>query len=573
MPFDTLMMKVVTGELQERITGAKVRRVYEPGRMETILELYTRGGRQDVFFSIDSRHARVHPAGEQRQGLKKPSPFCMLLRKYLVGGRVRSVHAPELERILEIDFEPPEGMPPVKLIAEIMGRRSNLVLVGADDVIIGAARPVSWEKNPLRAILPGEVYRPVPPQERLNPLDMDRELFSGRFLSLLEKGTDPEKALLGTVGGTAPLTARELLARAGWDDRDQKGSAGRLFEKTVGLFRAGQEGLLQPVHLPGRQLYAAMPLEHLPGEEQVGYDRPGAMLERFHDDLAREERVKQLQQKLGSAVKRRLDRLRRKKREQEKELETARDAHRLRLYGELLLACGHLVEPGTESAVLPDLYNPGQTVTVPLDPSRTVSDNAQKHFRNYRKAKKGQDKINRELKKTRSEISYCRGLQYALENSDEVSLEEIERELIAAGYLRERGKEREKAPGKPRPLRFQTSSGHTVLVGRNNRQNDFVTFEAAVRRDTWFHARDLPGGHVVLKEAPSPPPEQDIEEAAFLAAYFSRGRDSGAVAVDYTGIRHVRRRPGGRPGFVFYENFQTITVNPGNKSMRSRFGL
>ncbi len=574
MAFDALIMKAVTEELQEELTGAPVQRIYEPAGGGLILHLYSRGSQPGLLFSIDPRYARVHLTYRRLQSRDKPSPFCMLLRKYLAGGRAASFYNPPLERILEISFDPPEGMPPVKLIAEIMGRRSNLVLVDAEDLILGAARTVSWEQNPLRAIMPGELYRPVPPQDKLDPRQMEQGDFTAAMEAKLARGKKPENALLETVAGISPLLARELCHRGGWQEQGPDRDLETLYQKVKELFTAEVNDNLAPVLLPEKKAFAAVRLEHLAEEEQVQYSRPSAMLDQFYSDLIEEDREKQLREQLNSAVKKRLAGLEKKLEQQQEELAEAGNAPRHRLFGELLLTYRHQVTRGADSVTLPDLYQPDQMVTVPLDPSRSVSENAQRHFNRYQKAKKAREKIKKQVRKTRSEIEYCRGLLYTIENSFNTSLEEIRQEMIEAGYLREKGKERRKTKtAAPQPLNFATSAGHTVLVGRNNRQNDHITFKAAARRDTWFHVRNLPGGHVVLKEAPSPPPEEDIEEAAFLAAYFSKGRDSSAVAVDYTEIRHVRRRPGGKPGFVFYENFKTVTANPLDPELRRRFKL
>ncbi len=573
MAFDALIMKAVTDELQDQLVGARVQHIYEPGGGEIMMQFYSRGSRPGLLISVDPRYARVHLTARRPQGKEKPSPFCMLLRKYLVGGRAAIFSNPPLERILEISFDPPEGMPPVKLIAEIMGRRSNIILVDQEGIILGAARTVSWDKNPKRAIMPGELYRPVPSQDKLNPLEMSREQFTARMRELLNGGKKPEKALLEAVDGINPLMAREMCFRIGSFDQAFDQYFFNLHDQVQELFNKTINGGLQPVMLPGKKIYAAAPLEHLAEEEQVKFERFNEMLDQFYSNLIREEREKQLREQLESAVEKRLARLNKKLKQQEEELAEAGDAPRLRLYGELLLTYRHQIPRGENSVTLPDLYEEGKMVTVPLDPSLPVSANAQRHFNRYQKAKKGQQKIKKQLQKTRSEIEYCRGLLYAIENSAETSLEEVRQEMTEAGYLREKGKPRRKIDAAPQPLKFTTSAGHTVLVGRNNRQNDYITFKAAARRDTWFHVRKLPGGHVVLKEAPFPPPEKDIEEAAFLAAYFSKGRDSSAVAVDYTEIRHVRRRPGGKPGFVFYENFQTVTTNPLDPALRKRFHL
>jgi predicted ribosome quality control (RQC) complex YloA/Tae2 family protein len=210
---------------------------------------------------------------------------------------------------------------------------------------------------------------------------------------------------------------------------------------------------------------------------------------------------------------------------------------------------------------------------VPLNPSRTAAANAQHYFNRYRKAKKGRDEVLKQLKILSVETEYCRSILYSIENASSSSLAEIRMELIDAGYLRDTLKGKKKETTLPQPLSFKSGSGKTILVGRNNRQNDHVTFKAAVRRDIWFHIRRLPGSHVVLKETGWPPVKEDLEEAAFLAAYFSKGRESSVADVDYTEVRHVRRRPGGNPGQVFYENYETITINPRGQVLRKQFRL
>ena len=573
MSFDTLIMKAVTDELRTVLTGASVQRIYEPERGVIIIHLYTQGQQPGLLISIDTKYARVHLTSSRYRSQEQPSPFCMLLRKYLIGGRAVIFTNPPLERILEISFEPPEGMPPVRLIAEIMSRRSNLILINNQGIILGAARIASWDKNPKRAIMPGEMYRPAPPQEKLNPLEMDQKVFSASLMRLIESGNTPEQALLSTVGGISPLTARELIYKSGWDTAASGECIRRLFEEARNLFSESNVVKLQPVILPALSIYAAMPLTHLLHEEQIEYSSVNEMLDYYYSGLIKSSREKFLKEHLNNAVNRRLTSLNKKRREQDKELQAATKAPQYRFYGELLLAYRDRVPRGADSVVLPDLYNPEAEIAVPLNPSKSANANAQKHFSRYQKAKKGQEEIRKQLKKTRVEIDYCQEVLFTIENSTDTSLEEIRQEIGEAGFLRKKQKRQQKSTATPQPLSYKTSSGRTILAGRNNRQNDYITFKAAVRRDTWFHVRQLSGSHVVLKEAPYPPPPEDIEEAAFLAAFFSRGRESGAVAIDYTEVRHVRRRPGGKPGAVFYENYETITVNPQDQRLKDFFKL
>jgi predicted ribosome quality control (RQC) complex YloA/Tae2 family protein len=576
MSFDTLIMRKITAELQNSLIGAAAQRITEPARGEIVIDFYGQARQLNLLFSLESKYARIHLTGapeKKKQKGEQPSPFCMLLRKYLVGGRAVSFTNPPQERILEIAFDPPDGLPPVKLIAEIMSRRSNLILVDQNNIILGAVKTVSWEKNPLRAIQPGEPYRPVPPQNKLNPLVLSLSELETAVKGLLLEGKKPEQALFSAVEGISPLTARELLYRSGWNRDDFAGSFERLHSEVTDLFNRAEQGTLQPVMLPDLKIYAAMPLDHLREEEQVPFESANKMLDQFYKNLVSSEREKALRAQLNTAVEKRLTALEKKLREQRKEFEATEKASEYRLYGELLLAYGDRVPRGAENAALPDIYNPDRNVVVPLNPSKNAGANAQAYFNRYRRAKNGRDKVKKQLARTGSELDYCRGLLYTIESGSGSSLHEIKQELIDAGFLRDKQKSKKREDTLPQPLTFKTSSGRTILVGRNNRQNDYVTFKAAVRRDTWFHIRQIPGSHVVLKEAPYPPPAQDCEEAAFLAAYFSKGRESGAVDIDYTEVRHVRRRPGGQPGAVFYENYETITVNPLDPEMRERFGL
>ncbi len=576
MAFDALIMKAITLELAEKLDGAIVQRVNEPARGETALHFYGRGGRQILLYSVDPQYSRLHLTEEEKRKKEadtSPSPFCMLLRKYLTGSRAASFSSPPLERILTIEFNLPDGMAPVQLIAEVMGRRSNLILVDHRGIILGAAKPVSGEKNPIRPILPGEPYLPVPTQERLNPLLMEREEFAQRYSSAIAGGKKQEQALLSSIAGLSPLIARELIFRAGKDQTAAEDFTDRLYRETVALFKSAERGAHRAVAAPEQKLIAAAELTHLPAENQVRFDSVNTMLDRFYSKTIRVEREKALRGSLAAVVKKRITTLEKKKKGQKEDLASAEQAPQYRLYGELLLAYGHQAPRGASSIELPDLYDPAKTVTVPLDPSKTAAANAQRYFTRYRKAKKGLDEVKKQLRKTAAELKYCRELLYAIENSSGLSLEEIRTELVQAGYMKAKKGVKARKEARPEPLSFRSSAGHTILVGRNNRQNDYITFKAAVRRDTWFHVRIIPGSHVVLKEAPDPIPPSDIEEAAFLAAYFSKGRNSGAVEVDYTAVRHVRRRPGGKPGQVFYENYDTITVNPQDQRLIAYFNL
>lgn len=563
MPFDAPVMTAVVEELKGKIGGARIQRIYQPERFEVVFHLHRPGLEQKLLLSCHPGTARVHLTGRSFRNPEQPAPFCMLLRKYLVGGSVEKLFQPEGERVLEIAFNPPEGLPPVKLMAEIMGRRSNLVLVDAKNIILGAVRTASGEQNRYRAVQAGAPYRPVPPQDKINPYSAGQAEFYEKFSASFDKDGErnPAAALVATVKGVSPLAARELVHRAGPPCDNRQRYAGRLFEELKRLFTAGSR---QPVMVRQKDLYAAFPLTHLPDREQEHFDSINDMLDRFYTGLIDRENTDRLREMLRGRVTGRLASLERKEAGQKEELRQSGEAFQYRIYGELLLAYAGQVPRGATQAELPDFHQPGHTVTVPLDPALSAGANAQKYFSRYRRARKGKAKIDKQLALTGEEIRYCRGLLFDIDNGDNRSLEEIREELVEAGLLKQRQRRAPKKKVKelPQPLSLQSSAGHRILVGQNNRQNDYLTFSVASRRDTWLHAHDLPGSHVLIRDVPFPPPAATLEEAALLAAHFSRGREQPAVAVDYTEARHVRRKPGGKPGAALYDNFETISVNP-----------
>lgn len=575
MRFDFLTMSAIKKELAQLITGARVQRIYQPQSEKKdgiIIYLYHRGEQSGLLLSCNAIHARIHLTRKRHRHLEQPSPFCMLLRKYLTGAGIKSIRQLPMDRIMEIDFKGPEGLPDTKLVAEIMGRRSNIILLDSEESILGAVKTAHYTQNPLRPILPGEPYRAVPPQEKADPLALPPEQLADKILSWAVNGFTPEKALLKSINGISPLTAKELFHRSGWNASENAASALILAKETRKLFQQGLEGIIRPCLHPEENIYAPYELTHLPHRKQQTFETMNELIDNYYHNLLRREEETNLREKQQSAVRRQLNRLEKKLVRQEKELNEAEESGHYRVYGEALLAYGTRVKKGAEQAVLPDPYHPGQEISIPLNPAWRPEDNAQKYFERYRKAKKGRKAIAAQIKQTRAEIEYCQSLSLAIEQGDKDSLEEVELEMKEAGYLRKPKKTAKQKATLPKPAAFMASSGRTILVGMNNRQNDYLTFKVATRRDTWFHVKNLPGGHVVLKDAPYPPSEEDLFEGALLAAYFSRGRENSAVDVDYTQVRHVRRGPGGKPGFALYENQHTITVNPSDPRLKKLLG-
>lgn len=572
MSYDTLTMMAVNAELQKLAVGARVQRIIQPRREEIVLLIYHRGEECGLLLSCHPHQARVHLTSEHHRRPDQPPPFCMLLRKYLTGARITAITQPPLERVLKIQFTAHEGLPAVTLIAEIMGRRSNLLLIDDSGIILGAVQTATREQNPRRAVLSGYPYEEVPPQEKLNPLSTPLEELSRAMHPLLAEGLSPDKALLKVAAGVSPLAARELLYRSNWDDQAPHRSLERLHGELKALFNLSDRAV-GAYFYPGQKLYSSYPLTHLQEAAGECFDNMNELLDHFYGKVTATAELKILQGQLRSRVDRRRSRLESKLEQHREELQKAGEADRFRICGETLLTYGARIARGEHEAVLPHLYDPEKTITIPLNPSLGAVDNAQRYFRRYRKIRDSREHHKKQIARIERELNYCSELLFSIEQGDHGSLEEIREELVEAGLMkppRKRSfhKNKKRRREAPQPLSFKGSSGVTILVGRNNRQNDHLTFRLAAKRDLWLHARELPGSHVILKEGSDPPAEDDLQEAALLAAYFSRGRELPAVAVDYTGVRHLRRGPGGKPGFVLYNQFKTITVDPRDEKVK-----
>lgn len=585
--YDWTAMAAVAAELRAEALGARVERIYQHERLEVLLHLHRGGRRFALLLSAHPDLSRVHLTTREYRNPPHPPPFCMLLRKYLIGGRLESLRQQAGERFLELSFTPPEGRRPVTLVAEIMGRRSNVLLLDEKRVILGAVRLVSAERNRYRTVLTGETYQPPPPQEKLDPLAADPAVLVRALRERFRAGVKPEQALQETVRGASSLLARELIHRSTAGEINPEAALGRLALETRTLFQEIAAGRFSPEAAWEEALFAAYPLTFIPEERLERFRSMNELLDCFFGRVVQAGEEEKLRLSLLTPVRQKLARTRRRKEQQEADLARAARGEEHRLSGELILACLNRIPPRAGRVELPDPYRPGETVTVELNPALSPSANAQRHFRLYQKAKSGLEQAGRQLEQTREEILYLEELLYAVENGDRDTLAEIRSELVELGMLqaerhaREQGggkagkkgragKSREKdLPPETRPLQFLSTGGHTILVGRNNRQNERLTFNTASRRDLWLHARELPGSHVLVRDLPAPPPEADLEEAALLAAYFSKGRLSSAVAVDYTEARFVRRAPGGRPGRVLYTNYGTITVNPADQRLQA----
>ncbi|CCO07200.1 Rqc2 family fibronectin-binding protein [Desulforamulus hydrothermalis] len=581
MAFDGLVMAAVARELADILTGGRVEKIQQPGPGEIIMTVHTREqGRRKLLLSADARDARVHLTESNHINPLTPPVFCMVLRKHLEGGRIRQVSQAGLERVLQfsVDSRDELGRPGEKLlICEVMGKHSNILLVDPNsNTIVDGIHRYSHAVSRYREVLPNRPYLPPPEQAKLDPRSLTEEQFSNEVLHSDESARLAD-VLLQKIAGIGPQTCREMVFRAGLplDFRVEHCGAyelRQLWQQIQLLGQMLQEGRFSPTLLLDRRgqplAFAAQDLTHI----KAHHKETGSMssiLDRYYEKLHERRLLENYRQSLWQTVRREITRLKKKTALYEKSLAEAAKADNYRIYGELLTAYLYQLEQGPEARVI-NFYDPaGSELTIPLDPTLTPAQNAQAYFKKYLKAKNTREAVHSQLTQTATELSYLEGVETALlQASDIEALKEVRSELEEQAYLKP-----QKQPGRhktkkeqqlPQPLSFKSSDGYPIIVGKNNKQNDYLTFKLAADHDIWLHAKEIPGSHVIIRcprdlEAV---PEQTLLEAAALAAWFSKGRQAGKVPVDYTRRRHVWKPKGAKPGMVLYDNQKTLYVAP-----------
>lgn len=656
MAFDGIMLRAVARELQDALAGGRISRVYQPEPHEVRLEVFACGATRTLLISCHPRHARAHLTETPRSNPRVPPAFCMFLRKHLEGGRIEAVEQEGLERTLRITVAAVnESGDAVRLtlVAELMGKHSNIILLDETGRILDALKRVPGTINRHREVLAGRPYLPPPAQGKADLTSLPSGLLAARWGAALRTVSGPRppawRHLLNLIGGLGPVNAREALHRAGIDpEADAAGMAEdalatleeALSEMAADVRRGAftptarrtwmtpgdpaspprtPPELPQPAPLPGLSQpvpdYSALALTMLPPDERIYEASPSRLLDLLYSRVEAAEALAGRRHQLQQTVANLLERLQRKLLAQEEERGEAAAAEEYRICGELLTANLHRIRPGMTEVRVQDYYDPraGERV-ITLDPCLGPAANAQAYFKRYRKAKRSLAVVEEKLARTLADIRYLEGIEAALETVETAEeMAEVADELAAycspsaperqttaphrgrrkpgAGRNKQADRGRSAAgdasPPAGRPLAFISSEGFTILVGKNNRQNDYLTMRLAAPDDLWLHAKDIPGSHVVIKRpaggrapagvgrAPAASgvleavPPRTLEEAAMLAVHYSKARHSGKVPVDVTYRRFVRKPRGARPGFVVYTDQRTLYVTPDPAVLRS----
>ena len=571
MPMDGLTLGFMARELKETLNGGKIEKVNQPEKDMLVLLIHAQGKNHKLLLSAAPSFARAHLTDASYQNPADAPMFCMLMRKHLQAGRITALEQLGGDRVLKITVESKDELgdtAPRELYLELMGRHSNLTLV-KDGRIIDAIRHVSGDMSRVRQALPGLPFVPPPAQDKIDPAELTEE-------ALLEKLTvlagPLDKALAACIRGLSPVAAREIAFRATGMHRTDLAEVNlsSLSQVVCAFFRRMQD-IAQPTAQMGPDGLMAdvlpFPYLSLNPDLQKPYHTLSAALDAFYFGRDRRDRMNQKSQSLKRLIKTHLERDEKKLALQEEELTASAKMEEYRIAGELLTAQAYLVPRGAETVELPNFYDPnGGAVEIALDVALNPAQNAQKYFKRYRKARVAQDLAKEQKEKTLKEMALLEQALFDLEESEtEQDMADVRKALEEGGIVKpaagagagKGGRKKPKQNAESAPLRFEAPDGTEIIVGKNSAQNDRVT-GSAKGNDTWLHAKDMPGSHVIVKaEQPS---QETLSMALRLAAWYSRGKGA-AVPVDYT-LRKNVKKPGGSPaGFVIYTNQKTVMVS------------
>ncbi len=572
MAFDGITVAAVVKELKDTLIGGRIYKIAQPENDELLLTIKTTdGGQKRLLISAGASLPLIYLT----EG-NKPSPmtapgFCMLLRKHLQNGRITDITQPDLERIIHLHIEHLNEMGDLcrkRLIVEIMGKHSNIIFVGDGDMIIDSIKHISGMVSSVREVLPGRSYFIPLTQEKENPLCADASSFRQ---ALIGKNMPVYKAIYGIYTGVSPVIAQEICFRARVDgdtstaffkESPEGGEAlDRLWEAFSHMMEQVKRGdfsssIVYTDKTPRE--YAALPLTMYGDGESVLFDSISRLLEQYYAEKSTHTRIRQKSSDLRKIVQTALERNVKKYDLQLRQMKDTEKKDKYRIYGELLNTYGYEAQTGDKSLEALNYYT-NEKITIPLDPLLSPSENAKKYFDKYSKLKRTYEALTTLTAQVKEEIDHLESIQAALDIAlREEDLVQIKEELIESGYIRRKGGTK-KARFTSKPFHYLSSDGFHIYVGKNNYQNDELTFKLATGGDWWFHTKKVPGSHVVVKSEGADLPDTVFEDAARLAAYYSKARGQDKVEIDYTEKKNVKKPNGSKPGFVvYYTNYSMM---------------
>lgn len=567
MALDGIVISNITAELQQALTGARISKIAQPEADELLLTLKGPAGQYRLLLSAGASLPLIYLTQTNKPAPLTAPNFCMLLRKHIGNGRITRIWQPGLERIIHFEIEHRNEMGDLcqkDLILELMGKHSNIIFCTQEGMIIDSIKHVSAQTSSVREVLPGRDYFIPVTQEKCDPLKTSSEEFCS---TVFAKPMPLAKALYTSYTGISPVIAEELCHRASVESAQSANTISELEQLHLyHLFELMMEDVKHAQFAPCIIYdedrvpveFASLPLTMYQDMQTVSFDSASEMLETYYAMKNTVTRIRQKSSDLRRIASTALDRSRKKYDLQKRQLKDTEKRDKYKVYGELIHAYGYGVEEGAKSFDALNYYT-NEMLTIPLDPTLSTQENAKKYFDKYGKLKRTYEALSELIQETEAEIqqleSICTFMDMALSEDDLVQVKE---ELTDAGYIRRKytGK---KVKITSRPFHYISSDGYDMYVGKNNFQNDELTFKVATGNDWWFHAKGAPGSHVVVKTNGDELPDRTFEEAARLAAYYSKNRGAEKVEIDYIEKKHVKKPNGAKPGFVvYYTNYSMM---------------
>ena len=566
MAFDGVTIAGIVKELNETVLGGRIYKIAQPESDELLLTIKINGGQRRLFISAGASLPLIYLTETN-----KPSPltapgFCMLLRKHIQNGRITRISQPGLERIVRIEIEHLNELGDLcikNIIVEIMGKHSNIIFTDDKDMIIDSIKHISGMVSSVREVLPGRSYFIPETQKKLNPLDTDKE----QFMQSIRSGSQPlYKVLYGSYTGFSPVFAQELCYRADLDG-DYPASAlsqegveklSHVFSSAVTHIRSGNFTPNIAYEHGSPAEFSVLPLTMYNQGNRQDCNSVSAMLEQYYAQKNALTRIRQKSADLRRIVQTALERNVKKYDLQLRQIKDTEKRDKYRIYGELLNTYGYQAAQGDKSITVRNYYT-DEDISIPLDPTLPPLENAKKYFEKYNKMKRTYEALSKLTLEVKEEIEHLESIGTALDiAAGEEDLVQIREELVESGYIRRKGSDK-KVKITSRPFHYISSDGYHMYVGKNNYQNDELTFRFATGNDWWLHAKSFPGSHVIVKAGKEELPDRTFEEAAKLAAYYSKARNQDKVEIDYTEKKNVKKPNGGKPGFVvYYTNYSMV---------------
>ena len=570
MAFDGITIAAMVKELNDYLAGGRINKIAQPETDELLLTCRGPKGNCRLLLSASASLPLIYFTQKN-----KPSPltapnFCMLLRKHLSSARFLSITQPSLERVIRFELEHLNELGDLcrkYLIIEIMGKHSNIIFCDEDYKILDSIKHVSSHMSSVREVLPGRQYFIPQTQEKLNPWNLTEETFHTQVLS---KPTQIARALYTSLTGISPVMAHEICTRASLDGDEptetlDENSKLHLYGTLNRILDQVKEGDFHPNIIFRDQIpveYSVLPMsQYQTGHTTKGYPSVSSMLEQYYAQKNIVTRIRQKSSDLRRIVQTALERNSKKYSLQLKQLKDTGKKEKYKVYGELINTYGYGLEDGCKSFQALNYYT-NEEIAVPLDPSLSPQANAKKYFEKYAKLKRTEDALTTQIAETKEEIQHLESISASLDIAlNESDLVQIKEELTQYGYIKKHSIGKKKTSVKSKPFHYLSSDGYHIYVGKNNYQNDELTFKFATGNDWWFHAKGVPGSHVIVKANNEELPDETFEEAGRLAAYYSKNRGTDKVEVDYIQKKHVKKANGGAPGFVIYHTNYSMVID------------